>query len=257
MHKIDENYKQEITLNKKAIVTGGSRGIGSAIVESLVNNGFEVAFSYLSNKEKADALVNALKDKGGKAAAFQADISNFESAAAFVINAREFLADVDVLVNNAGITKDKSLFIMQPEEWHNVINTNLTGYFNVTRNLIGYFFKNKRGCVINITSVSGQVGIAGQTNYCASKAGIIGFTRALSKEAAKLGIPVNCVAPGYIDTEMTKAMPEKHLEEIKNMIPMRRMGTASEVAEVVSFLASDKARYITGQVFTIDGGLTT
>jgi 3-oxoacyl-[acyl-carrier protein] reductase len=142
------------------------------------------------------------------------------------------------------------------QDWDAVINTNLTGYFNITRQLIGYFFKNKRGCVINITSVSGLVGINGQTNYCASKAGIIGFTRALAKEAAKLGIPVNCIAPGYIDTEMTRSMPEKHLEEIKNMIPMRRMGTAQEVADLVSFLSSEKARYMTGQVFTIDGGLT-
>jgi 3-oxoacyl-[acyl-carrier protein] reductase len=244
-------------LSKKAIVTGGSRGIGAAIVETLVSEGFEVAFSYLSNKDKADAIVASIVEKGGKASAFQADISNFESAAAFVNAAREYLTDVDLLVNNAGITKDKSLFIMQPEEWNSVINTNLTGYFNVTRNLIGYFFKNKRGCIVNITSVSGSVGIGGQTNYCASKAGIIGFTRALSKEAAKLGIPVNCVAPGYIDTEMTNAIPEKHLEEIKQMIPMRRMGTAREVADMVAFLASDKARYITGQVFTIDGGLTT
>jgi 3-oxoacyl-[acyl-carrier protein] reductase len=145
---------------------------------------------------------------------------------------------------------------MQQSEWNDVLNTNLTGYFNVTRHLVAYFFKNKRGCIVNMTSVSGLIGIAGQTNYCASKAGIIGFTRALAKEAAKLGIPVNCVAPGYVDTEMTKAMPEKHLEEIAAMIPMKRMGTAEEVADLVIFLGSDKARYITGQVFTIDGGLT-
>lgn len=243
-------------MGKKVIITGGSRGIGAAIIETLASEGNEIVFSYLSNKEKADALVKTITGKGGKIAAFQADVSNFESATAFVTSAREFLTDVDVLINNAGITKDKSLFIMSQDEWNSVINTNLTGYFNVTRNMVGYFFKNKRGCIINITSVSGLVGINGQTNYCASKAGIIGFTRALAKEAAKLGIPVNCVAPGYVDTEMTKAIPEKHLEEIKNMIPMKRMGTAKEVADLVSFLASDKARYITGQVFTIDGGLT-
>jgi 3-oxoacyl-[acyl-carrier protein] reductase len=126
----------------------------------------------------------------------------------------------------------------------------------VCRNIIGYFYKNKRGCIVNITSVSGLTGIAGQTNYCASKSGIIGFTRALAKESAKLGIPVNCVAPGYVDTEMTRAIPEKHIEEINAMIPMKRMGTVQEVADLVSFLASEKARYITGQVFAIDGGLT-
>jgi 3-oxoacyl-[acyl-carrier protein] reductase len=243
-------------VSKKAIVTGGSRGIGAAIVKTLVREDFQVAFSYISNKEKADSLVEEIEREGGKAAAFQADVSNFDSAAAFINQAREYLTDVDLLVNNAGITRDRSLFIMQPSDWDAVISTNLTGYFNVTRNLIGYFFKNKRGCIVNISSVSGLVGINGQTNYCASKAGIIGFTRALAKEAAKLSIPVNCIAPGYIDTEMTKAIPEKHLEEIRNMIPMRRMGSAQEVADLVAFLASEKARYITGQVFAIDGGLT-
>jgi len=244
-------------LNKKAIVTGGSRGIGAAIVETLVGDGFDVAFSYIANKEKADAVASAQSARGAHVAAFQADISNFDSAAAFITNAKEFLGgDVDVLVNNAGITRDKTLFMMKPEEWNAVIDTNLTGYFNVTRNIISYFLKNKRGCIINITSVSGLVGIAGQTNYCASKAGIIGFTRALAKEAARAGVPVNCVAPGFIDTEMTQAMPEKHLEEIKTMIPMRKMGQAQDVADLVSFLASDKSRYITGQVFAIDGGLT-
>jgi 3-oxoacyl-[acyl-carrier protein] reductase len=246
----------EEMVSKKAIVTGGSRGIGAAIVETLVSEGFEVVFSYVSNKDAADAMVKKLSDNGAKVAAFQVDITNYESSTNFINQAKEFLTDIDVLINNAGITKDKSLFLMAPEEWNAVINTNLTGYFNITRNLIGYFFKNKRGCVINITSVSGLVGINGQTNYCASKAGIIGFTRALSKEAAKLGIPVNCIAPGYIDTEMTKAIPEKHLEEIRNMIPMKRMGKAKEVADLAAFLASDRARYITGQVFTVDGGLT-
>ncbi len=243
-------------MSKKAIVTGGSRGIGAAIVETLTREGFEVVFSYLSNKESADTLVKKITNQGGKAAAFQLDTSDYESAINFVNKAKEFLTEVDVLINNAGITRDKSLFIMQKEEWDSVINTNLSGYFNVTRQLIGYFFKNKRGCIINISSVSGLVGIAGQTNYCASKSGIIGFTRALAKEAAKLGIPVNCIAPGYIDTEMTRLLPEKHLEEIKNMIPMRRIGKAQEVADLVSFLCSEKARYITGQVFAIDGGLT-
>ncbi|HEX3018713.1 MAG TPA: 3-oxoacyl-[acyl-carrier-protein] reductase [Chitinispirillaceae bacterium] len=243
-------------MSKKAIITGGSRGIGSAIVETLASEGYEVVFSYLSNKKSAEELVRKITDKGGKAAAYQLDTTDYQSSIDFVNQAKNFLTDVDILINNAGITKDKSLFIMQKDEWDSVINTNLTGYFNVTRQLVGYFFKNKRGCIINITSVSGLVGIAGQTNYCASKAGVIGFTRALAKEAAKLGIPVNCIAPGYIDTEMTRLIPEKHLEEINNMIPMRRMGKAQEVADLVSFLCSDKARYITGQVFTIDGGLT-
>ena len=243
-------------MSKKAIVTGGSRGIGAAIVEALVENGFETVFGYLSNKEKAEELAVRLNSNGGHVAALQVDTTNFESSGEFVSKAKEFLGDVDLLVNNAGITRDRSLFIMQQQDWTDVISTNLTGYFNVTRHLVGYFFKYKRGCIINISSVSGLVGIAGQTNYCASKAGIIGFTKSLAKEAAKLGIPVNCIAPGYIDTEMTMAIPEKHLEEIKDMIPMKRMGTSAEVANLVCFLASEKARYITGQVFAIDGGLT-
>jgi 3-oxoacyl-[acyl-carrier protein] reductase len=241
---------------KKAIVTGGSRGIGAAIVETLAKNGFDVAFSYNAQKEKAEAIVTKVAESGGKAAAFQADLREFSAATNFISQAKEFLTEVDLLVNNAGITRDRSLFIMGENDWKDVIDTNLNGYFNTTRNIIGYFYKNKRGCIINITSVSGQVGIAGQTNYCASKAGIIGFTKALAKESAKLRIPVNCVAPGYIETEMTRAIPEKHIEEIKNMIPMKRMGTAEEVADLVAFLASEQARYITGQVFSIDGGLT-
>ena len=244
-------------MSKNAIVTGGSRGIGAAIVESLVHDGFQVAFSFNAQKKKADEVVSRLSAAGGRIAAFQADLRRFAAAAEFIGNAKNFLGnEVDLLVNNAGITRDRSLFIMGEQDWHDVIDTNLNGYFNVTRNIIGYFYKNKRGCIINISSVSGRTGIAGQTNYCASKAGIIGFTRALAKESAKIGIPVNCVAPGYITTEMTQAIPEKHLEEIRNMIPMKRMGTVQEVADLVLFLASQKARYITGQVFAIDGGLT-
>ena len=244
-------------MSRKAIVTGGSRGIGAAIVTALCDEGFEVAFSYNARREKADGVVAACAEKGGRAAAFQADLRQFAAATGFIDQAKEFLGgEVDLLVNNAGITRDRSLFIMGEQDWHDVIDTNLNGYFNATRNLIGYFYKNKRGCIINITSVSGLTGIAGQTNYCASKAGIIGFTRALARESAKLGIPVNCVAPGYVATEMTQAIPEKHIEEIRKMIPMQRMGTAKEVADLVVFLASGKARYITGQVFTIDGGLT-
>ena len=241
---------------KKAIVTGGSRGIGAAIVENLAKNGFDIAFSYNSQKEKAEAVVANAVGYGVKAAAFQADLRNFTAAAEFIGQAKEFLSEVDLLVNNAGITRDRSLFIMGEQDWMDVIDTNLNGYFNTTRNLIGYFYKNKRGCIINISSVSGQVGISGQTNYCASKAGIIGFTRALAKESAKLGIPVNCVSPGYIETEMTQSIPEKHIKAILEMIPMKRMGTVQEVADLVAFLASDRARYITGQVFSIDGGLT-
>jgi 3-oxoacyl-[acyl-carrier protein] reductase len=241
---------------KSVIVTGGSRGIGKAIVEHLAAEGYAVAFNYKGNREAAEALVGHIEQQGGRAWAAQADLGDFDDAARFVTGAREFLGDVDALINNAGITRDKSLFIMPREDWQDVIATNLTGYFNTTRNLIGYFMKNKKGCVVNITSVSGSTGVPGQTNYCASKAGIIGFTRSLAKEVAKLGIPVNCVAPGYIETDMTRRLSDKHREEIRKSVPMQRLGQVEEVAAMVSFLLSERARYITGQVFTIDGGLT-
>lgn len=243
-------------MSKKVIVTGGSRGLGRAIVKALCAEGHTVAFNYLSNKTAADELVAEIAAAGGAAHAFQADCASYEQAGAFVEQAKTALGDIDALVNNAGITRDKSLFIMQKQEWDDVINTNLTGYFNVTRPVIMFMMKNKKGCVVNMTSVSGSVGMPGQTNYCASKAGIIGFTRALAKEVAKMGIPVNCVAPGFIETDMTAKMGEAHVEQVRKMIPMQRLGKADEVAEVVSFLVSNRARYVTGQVFTIDGGLT-
>lgn len=244
-------------MSKKVLLTGGSRGLGRAMVQALCAEGHEVSFNYHSNSAAADELVKEVQAAGGTCHAFQADVADYAQAESLVQQAKEAMGDgVDVLINNAGITRDKSLFIMPKEDWDAVLNTNLNGYFNVTRNLIAYFMKNKKGCVVNMTSVSGSVGMPGQTNYCASKAGIIGFTRSLAKEIAKLGIPVNCVAPGFVDTDMTAKLGEDHIKQIKKLIPMRRLGQASEVADLVSFLISDKARYITGQVFTIDGGLT-
>jgi 3-oxoacyl-[acyl-carrier protein] reductase len=242
--------------NMNVIVTGGSKGIGKAIVETLAAEGNSIVFSYKSDTDAANAIVQTLSSQGKKVYAFQADVSDMAQVEKFIAFAKETLGGVDCLVNNAGITRDKSLFIMPKQDWDDVINTNLTGYFNVTRSIIGHFMKNKKGCIVNVTSVSGQTGVAGQTNYCASKAGIIGFSRSLAKEVAKLAIRVNCVAPGYIETDMTKKMNEKHIDEIKKLIPMQRLGMPLDVADLVSFLISDKAGYITGHVFTVDGGLT-
>lgn len=243
-------------MNKKAIITGGSRGIGAAIVSTLAGNGFDVVFNYKNDAAAAQATVNALSESGSLVKAFKADVGEYSDATAFINQAKETLGEVDLLVNNAGITRDRPLFFMSENDWKSVIDTNLNGIFNITRNLMAYFMKNKRGAVISISSIAGLKGVAGQTNYCASKSAVIGFTRALAKEAAKVGIPVNCIAPGYMDTDMTRAIPQKHIEELKEMIPMKRLGNAQEIADLVLFLASDKARYITGQVISVDGGLS-
>ena len=240
---------------RAAIVTGGSRGIGRAIAKELASRGANVAFNYTRNREMADDLVAELQSSGGRAKAFQADVTDFAASEAMVKAVKTEFGSVDYLVNNAGITRDKLIMMMSKEDWDAVIDTNLDGVFNVSKHVVSVMVRQRRGSILNIASISGIVGMAGQTNYSASKAGLIGFTKALAKEIARRNITVNALALGLIETDMTAALPEEYKQKMLEQIPLGRYGTVEEVARVSAFLLSDDARYITGQVIQADGGL--
>ena len=238
-----------------ALVTGGSRGIGRAIVEEFACAGYDVAFTYAQNKDAAEAEASSLAGQGKKVLAVQADVRNFARAEETVKQVQDAVGPIDVLVNNAGIRRDRALHNMDPAMWQEVIETNLTGTFNYARAVIKDMIR-RGGVILNVSSVSGLMGIAGQTNYSASKAGIIGFTKALSREVARFGVRVNAIVPGVIETDMTGSMDDAARKKLYAQVPAGRAGEAKEVARLAIYLAGNDASYITGQVFTIDGGLS-
>lgn len=240
---------------KVALVTGASRGIGKEIALTLAANGATVIVNYNGSKERAEEVVAEITNNGGQAEAVQCDVSDFAACEEMV---KKVLADykkVDILVNNAGITKDNLVMRMSEAEYDAVLNTNLKGTFNTIRHLSRQFLKLKGGKIINLSSVSGVLGNAGQANYSASKAGVIGLTKSIAREMASRGICVNAVAPGFIDTEMTAALTDSAKEALNQMIPMGRIGSTKDIANMVLFLASNQSDYITGQVFSVDGGM--
>lgn len=242
-------------MNKVAFITGSTRGIGKQIAITLAESGYDIAVNYRTENEDLKNTKKVIEEKGVKCFAVQGDVSNFEDCERFIKEIIDEYGKIDVLVNNAGITRDTLLMRMKKEDFESVIDINLVGTFNVTKNVISYMLKARSGRIINISSVVGVSGNAGQTNYSASKAGIIGFTKSLAKEVGSRGILVNAVAPGFIETQMTDVLKDDIKDEIAKSIPLKRMGTPEDVANVVKFLASDDSSYITGQVINIDGGM--
>ena len=242
-------------MDKVAMITGATRGIGKQIALTLANEGYNIVLNYRTENDELKQLKNEIESKKIKCLTVQGDVTNFEDCKQMIESAIEEFGKVDVLVNNAGITKDMLLARMKEEDFKQVIDVNLVGTFNMTKNVISYMMKARNGRIINISSVVGIAGNAGQTNYSASKAGIIGFTKSLAKEVASRNILVNAVAPGFIETNMTDVLKQEVKDEIAKNIPLKRMGTPQDVANVVKFLASEDSSYITGQVISVDGGM--
>ena len=242
---------------KTVIISGASRGIGRAVAIELAREGADISFNFRSSEAEAKQLEKEIQGLGVKAKGVQVDIQDYDSVKSWVDDTVSSFGGIDIVVNNAGITKDGALALMSPNSWKEVINTNLDGTFNLTKAVILIFMKQKSGNVINITSVSGMMGMARQTNYAASKAGIIGFSKSLAKEVAAYNIRVNSVAPGFIETDMVKELSEAYMEQMLKQVPLGRMGKVEEVASTVKFLASDDSKYITGQTIVIDGGLSS
>lgn len=241
---------------KVALVTGASRGIGKAIAESLAKSGATVIVNYCGSKEKAEEVVEQIVADGGMAEAMQCDVSDYADTEKMTQTIIQKYQKVDILVNNAGVTRDNLMIKMSENDFDQVLSTNLKGAFNTMKHLYRNFIKLRSGKIINISSVSGVMGNAGQANYSASKAGVIGLTKSMARELASRNVCVNAVAPGFVETDMTGKMSETILENAKQSIPLQRLGAPEDIANIVAFLASENANYITGQVICVDGGMS-
>ncbi|MDW3863920.1 3-oxoacyl-[acyl-carrier-protein] reductase [Staphylococcus saprophyticus] len=242
-------------MTKSALVTGASRGIGRSIAIQLAEEGYKVAVNYAGNKEKADAVVEEIKAKGVEAFAIQANVANGDEVKVMIKEVVSQFGSVDVLVNNAGITRDNLLMRMKEQEWDDVIDTNLKGVFNCIQKVTPQMLRQKSGSIINLSSVVGAVGNPGQANYVATKAGVIGLTKSAARELASRNITVNAVAPGFIVSDMTDALSEELKAQMLEQIPLAKFGEDSDIANTVAFLASEKAKYITGQTIHVNGGM--
>lgn len=245
----------EILKNKVALITGGSRGIGKAIALAFAEQGANIAFTYRSAGAAAESVVKEIESKGCKASGYQSDAKSFDDTQKVVDAVIQDFGKIDILVNNAGITKDTLLMRMTEQDWDDVIDTNLKGTFNFCKAASRQMISQREGKIVNISSIAGVIGNPGQTNYSASKAGIIGITKTLAKELASRNIQVNAVAPGFVDTDMTEKLTAQQKEALLNMIPMKRTAKPEEIANVVLFLASPASSYMTGQVLCVDGGI--
>ena len=243
--------------DKKVLITGSSRGIGAEIAKKMAALGAEVIINYANSQARAEEVKKEIEAAGGAAHLLQADVSDFDQAAELVKTAYKKMGGLDILINNAGITRDKLILRMKEKDWDQVLDINLKGVFNCTKNAVRYLLKAENGKLINISSIVGVNGNAGQANYSAAKAGIIGFTKSMAKELAAKGVCSNAIAPGFIDTEMTDELNDKIKEGILEQVPLSRFGKAEEVADLAAFLASDNANYINGEVIKIDGGMGT
>ena len=242
-------------VGKTALVTGGSRGIGRSIALALANEGANVIINYTSNEERALKVVEEIESFNVKALAIKANVSRTEEIKEMMDRIEEVFDGIDILVNNAGITRDNLVIKMKEEDWDQVMDINLKGVFLCTKAVLRKMIKQKQGRIINLSSVVGVVGNPGQVNYCASKAGVIGFTKSLAKEVAGKNITVNAIAPGFIETDMTNALPDKVKEAMVEVIPMKKYGRPEDIANLAVFLSGDGANYITGQVIHVDGGM--